>query len=230
VDDLLRVEPDSPSPTLRSHSKPRWAGALGVHRRDLGRDHHGQAPSLGLVRQAAGGRRTAWSVEDHHVCSRPAARRNRRSPCVRRRDQRVRLRTWVAQALATPLCPGDLVLSDNLAAYRSRASATRSKHGLPGRSIPHRTHRISTRSSICSPSKALLRTAATRTANALWHGISQALDAFSLAECAHCLGHAGYGPSNRNPLRALLHRHQHRPGVLAIDRTCRTTGGRLTEL
>jgi transposase len=48
--------------------------------------------------------------------------------------------------------------------------------------------------------KALLRRAATRTVDALWHAIGQALDAFSPAECAHYLAHAGYVPSNRKPL------------------------------
>ena len=45
--------------------------------------------------------------------------------------------------------------------------------------------------------KALLRTAATRTVDALWGAIAHALDAFSPAECAHYLAHAGYVPSNR---------------------------------
>ena len=45
--------------------------------------------------------------------------------------------------------------------------------------------------------KALLRTAATRTVNALWHAIGHALDAFLPAQCAHYLAHAGYVPSNR---------------------------------
>jgi transposase len=48
--------------------------------------------------------------------------------------------------------------------------------------------------------KALLRTAATRTVDALWHAIGQALDAFPPTECAHYFTHAGYGPSNRKPL------------------------------
>ena len=45
--------------------------------------------------------------------------------------------------------------------------------------------------------KALLRTAATRTVDTLGHAIGQALDAFSPAECARYLAHAGYVPSNR---------------------------------
>jgi transposase len=48
--------------------------------------------------------------------------------------------------------------------------------------------------------KALLRTAAARTVEELWHTIGQLLDAFSPAECAHYLAHAGYVPSNREIL------------------------------
>ena len=48
--------------------------------------------------------------------------------------------------------------------------------------------------------KDLLRTAATRTVEALWHAIGQAVDAFSPAECARYFAHAGYVLSNRNPL------------------------------
>ena len=46
----------------------------------------------------------------------------------------------------------------------------------------------------------LLRTAATRTVDALWHAIGQALDAFSPTECANYLANAGYVPSIRIPL------------------------------
>jgi hypothetical protein len=48
--------------------------------------------------------------------------------------------------------------------------------------------------------KALLRTAATRTVDALWRAIGHALDAFSPTECARYLAHAGYAPSVREPL------------------------------
>ena len=48
--------------------------------------------------------------------------------------------------------------------------------------------------------KALLRTAARRTVDALWRAIGHALDAFSPAECARYLAHTGYLPPNREPL------------------------------
>jgi hypothetical protein len=48
--------------------------------------------------------------------------------------------------------------------------------------------------------KALLRTAASRTVEALWQAIGRLLDAFTPAECAHYFVHAGYVPSNRETL------------------------------
>jgi transposase len=44
--------------------------------------------------------------------------------------------------------------------------------------------------------KALLRTAAKRTVEGLGRAIGRALDAFTPAECANYLAHAGYVPSN----------------------------------
>jgi transposase len=48
--------------------------------------------------------------------------------------------------------------------------------------------------------KALLRTAASRAVAALWQAIGHALDAFTPAECAHYLAHAGYVPPHRERL------------------------------
>jgi hypothetical protein len=57
--------------------------------------------------------------------------------------------------------------------------------------------------------KALLRTAAARTVQALRHTIGQLLEAFTPIECAHDLAHAGYVPSNREtlqgPIRGAAH-------------------------
>ncbi len=43
--------------------------------------------------------------------------------------------------------------------------------------------------------KALVRSAAPRTREALWTGIGTMLDRFSPAECGNYLAHAGYGRS-----------------------------------
>jgi transposase len=48
--------------------------------------------------------------------------------------------------------------------------------------------------------KTLSRTAAARRVELIWHAIGKLLDAFSPAECAHYLAHAGYVLSNRETL------------------------------
>jgi transposase len=112
-----------------------------------------------------------------------------------------RFLAWVEQALAPTLGPGDLVIMDNLGAHKVQgvrdAIAAR---GATLLYLPPYSPDLNPIEQLFAKLKALLRTAATRTVDALWHAIGQALDAFSPAECAHFLAHAGYGPSNRNPL------------------------------
>jgi transposase len=52
--------------------------------------------------------------------------------------------------------------------------------------------------------KALLRTAAARTVEALWSAIGGCLDRFTPSECANYFEAAGYGPIDREPRRAQL--------------------------
>jgi transposase len=109
-----------------------------------------------------------------------------------------RFLAWVEQALAPTLAPGDLVIMDNLAAHKvqgvRQAVEARGAHLLY---LPPYSPDLNPIEQVFAKLKALLRTAATRTVVALWHAIGQALDAFSPAECAHYLAHAGYVPSNR---------------------------------
>ena len=46
----------------------------------------------------------------------------------------------------------------------------------------------------------MLRSAAARTVDVLWHTIGQLLDAFTPSECTHYLAHGGYVPPNRDML------------------------------
>jgi transposase len=109
-----------------------------------------------------------------------------------------RFRAWIEQALAPTLRPGDLVIMDNLGAHKVQgvreaieARGARLLH------LPPYSPDLNPIEQVFAKLKALLRRAATRTVDALWHAIGQALDAFSPAECAHYLAHAGYVPSNR---------------------------------
>ena len=105
---------------------------------------------------------------------------------------------WVEQALAPTLAQGDLVIMDNLGAHKVQGV----REAIEGRGaqllyLPPYSPDLNPIEQVFAKLKALLRTAAMRTVDALWHAIGQALDAFSPTECARYLAHAGYGPSNR---------------------------------
>jgi transposase len=108
---------------------------------------------------------------------------------------------WVEQALAPTLGPGDLVIMDNLGAHKVQGVRTAIEAcGARLLYLPPYSPDLNPIEQVFAKLKALLRSAATRTVDALWRAIGQALDAFSPAECVRYLAHAGYVPSNRKPL------------------------------
>ena len=127
-----------------------------------------------------------------------------------------RFLAYVEQALAPTLRPGDIVIMDNLGAHKVKGvrqaieAAGAQLLYLPPYSpdlAPGSQHRPrwSVRSGApiehaFAKLKALLRSAAARTVDVLWHTLGQLFDAFSPTECAHYLAHAGYVPSNRDAL------------------------------
>lgn len=112
-----------------------------------------------------------------------------------------RFRAWVEQALAPTLGAGDLVIMDNLGAHKVHGVRDAIEaRGARLLYLPPYSPDLNPIEQVFAKLKALLRSAATRTVDALWHAIGQALDAFSPAECARYLAHAGYVPSNRKPL------------------------------
>jgi transposase len=112
-----------------------------------------------------------------------------------------RFLAYVEQALAPTLRQGDVVVLDNLKAHKVKGvrEAIAAK-GAQVRYLPPYSPDLNPIEQAFAKLKALLRTAAKRTVDALWCGIGQALDAFSPAECARYLAHAGYLPPNREPL------------------------------
>lgn len=112
-----------------------------------------------------------------------------------------RFRAHVEQALAPTLVPGDVVILDNLGAHKVKgvkeAIETRGARLLY---LPPYSPDLNPIEQVFAKLKALLRTAKTRTVDALWNAIGHALDAFTASECSHYLTHAGYVPSNREPL------------------------------
>jgi transposase len=108
---------------------------------------------------------------------------------------------WVEQALAPTLAPGDIVIMDNLAAHEvagvAEAIAARGARVLH---LPPYSPDLNPIEQLFAKLKALLRSAARRTVDALWHAIGLAPDAFTPAECTNYLANAGYVPSNRETL------------------------------
>ena len=112
-----------------------------------------------------------------------------------------RVRAYVEQALAPTLGPGDIVIMDNRGAHKvagvREAIQARGAHLLY---LPPYSPDLNPIEQVFAKLETLLRTAAKRTVAALWHALGQALDAFTPAECANYLAHAGYVPSHRETL------------------------------
>jgi transposase len=93
-----------------------------------------------------------------------------------------RFLAWVEQALAPTLGSGVLVIMDNLGAHKVQgvrdAIAARSATLLY---LPPYSPDLNPIEQLFAKLKTLLRTAATRTVDDLWHAIGQALAAFSPA-------------------------------------------------
>ena len=112
-----------------------------------------------------------------------------------------RFLAWVEQALVPTLRPGDIVVLDNLGAHKVKGVRRAIEAaGAELLYLPPYSPDLNPIEQAFAKLKALLRTAARRTIDALWRAIAHALDAFSPAECARYLAHAGYVPPNREPL------------------------------
>lgn len=112
-----------------------------------------------------------------------------------------RFLAWIEQALVPTLRPGDIVVLDNLRAHKVKGVRTAIEAaGAKLLYLPPYSPDFNPIELAFAKLKALLRTAARRTVDALWRAIGHALDAFSPAECARYLAHTGYLPPNREPL------------------------------
>jgi transposase len=112
-----------------------------------------------------------------------------------------RFLAYVEQALAPTLRPGDVVVMDNLGAHK--VAGVREAIAAAGAELlylPPYSPDLNPIEQAFAKLKALLRTAASRTVETLWQAIGRLLDAFTPAECARYLAHAGYVPSNRETL------------------------------
>jgi transposase len=102
-------------------------------------------------------------------------------------------RAYVEQMLAPALSPDDVVVMDNLAAHK--VAGVREAIRAAGASVlylPPYSPDLNPIEQLFAKLKAMLRSAAARTKDALWDTIGQALHAFSETECRNYLAHCGY--------------------------------------
>ena len=100
---------------------------------------------------------------------------------------------YVRTFLCPSLRPGDIVIADNLSSHK--VTGVREAIEAVGATIcylPPYSPDLNPIEKLFAKLKALLRRAATRTADALWDQIGILLDTFSQEECSHYFSSSGY--------------------------------------
>ena len=106
---------------------------------------------------------------------------------------RVAFETYIARVLAPELRPGDVVVMDNLSSHKGpRVRAMIEAAGASLMYLPPYSPALNPIEMAFAKLKALLRSAAERTVDALWDRIGTLLDVFAPNECARYLIAAGY--------------------------------------
>lgn len=105
----------------------------------------------------------------------------------------ITFRAYVEQILAPTLELGDIVIMDNLAAHKVEGVRQAIEaRGAELRYLPPYSPDLNPIEQAFAKLKALLRKAAERSLDALWHRIGELLAAFTPNECANYLANAGY--------------------------------------
>ena len=102
-------------------------------------------------------------------------------------------RVYAEQCLAPTLNPGDIVIMDNLSSHKSQAV----RQAIEARGahlvfLPPYSPDLNPIELVFAKLKALLRKAAERTVDDLWHRIGLLLEAFPPDQCRNYFRHAGY--------------------------------------
>jgi transposase len=105
-------------------------------------------------------------------------------------------RAYVEQVLAPTLCPGDVVIMDNLPAHKAAGiRETIEAVGAKLRYLPPYSPDFNPIENAFSKLKALLRARAERTIDALWDAVGEIVTLFSPSECANYFAACGYDPT-----------------------------------
>jgi transposase len=100
---------------------------------------------------------------------------------------------WTEQMLAPTLQPGDIVVMDNLAAHKVAGVRTAIEtRGAALLYLPPYSPDLNPIEQAFAKLKNMLRSAATRTVDALWTTIGLLLDRFLPTECQNYIANAGY--------------------------------------
>lgn len=100
---------------------------------------------------------------------------------------------YVEQVLVPTLRPGDIVIMDNLPAHKPGAvRAAIEAAGAELSFLPPYSPDFNPIENAFSKLKAILRKAAARTIDDLWHAIGEAIDAFTPRECQNYFAACGY--------------------------------------
>ena len=104
-----------------------------------------------------------------------------------------RFRAYIEQMLAPTLAPGDIVLLDNLRSHKVAGIAEAiAARGAQLIYLPPYSPDLNPIEQAFAKYKALLRKAAERTVESLWHTIGRIADLFPPAECRNFFKSAGY--------------------------------------
>jgi transposase len=100
---------------------------------------------------------------------------------------------YIHQCLVPTLTRGDIVVMDNLSSHKvAGVREAIEAAGATLRYLPPYSPDLNPIELVFAKLKALLRKAAERSVDALWHRIGTLLDAFTPGECANYLRHDGY--------------------------------------
>jgi transposase len=104
-------------------------------------------------------------------------------------------RAYVERLLAPALAPGDVVVMDNLPAHKvAGVGEAIEAAGASLLYLPPYSPELNPIEQVFAKLKALLRSAAARTREALWTTIGQLLSTYSPDECRNYLANCGYEP------------------------------------
>ncbi len=103
---------------------------------------------------------------------------------------------WVARCLAPTLQAGDIVIMDNLSSHK--VTGVREEIEAAGAELtylPSYSPDFNPIEQFFAKLKAMLRKAATRTIDELWHTIGDIINAVPANECQNYFANAGYEPN-----------------------------------